>query len=280
MVIHDRSWVPRWTRFIILHALMASMASALSLSQFQPITSARVPRGCILVYNAEIPGCGIRDFSEGSNCSPSCVRGLRMLEYALQLVCEDADVSPASLLGQVLEGNLEAILCPDRSSPPPGTTTATTTTTTTTTTSTPTPTTIITTTTRPATTRPTQISFTTVQPPSTTLTRSTIRTETETDTETEEPTTSTSSTSTSSTTAVVTSDNPLPTTFIQSTSSTTASSSSTSSSKAAEETDRNRGGTDASNPFELTLTSSSSTRHIPRWVITVAISIAVSFLFL
>ncbi|AEO57898.1 hypothetical protein MYCTH_2118373 [Thermothelomyces thermophilus ATCC 42464] len=253
---------------------MASTASALSLSQFQPITSATIPLSCILAYDTEIPGCAISDFVEGATCSSSCLRGLRRLEYALQIVCDDADAPKISLLGQALEGNLAAVLCPGRSpdatmsssssSPtlvPPNTTTLTTTL---------------------AATQRTQLTFTTVQPPSTTLTRSTARTETDTETgtgrraesKTEEPTTSISSTSTSPT-STVTSDTPRPT-FVQFTSSTTASPSSTSTAEAPEETDGVRSG--GFTPFELF--PNSSTQLITSWMTAVAISLAVSFLLL
>ncbi|KAL2188514.1 hypothetical protein L209DRAFT_680466 [Thermothelomyces heterothallicus CBS 203.75] len=255
---------------------MASTASALSLSQFQPITSATIPLSCILAYDTEIPGCAISDFVEGATCSSSCLRGLRRLEYALQIVCDDADAPKISLLGQALEGNLAAVLCPGRSpdatmsssseSPtlvPPNTTTLTTTL---------------------AATQRTQLTFTTVQPPSTTLTRSTARTETDTETgtgtgtraesKTEEPTTSISLTSTSPT-STVTSDTPRPT-FVQFTSSTTASPSSTSTAEAPEETDGVRSG--GFTPFELF--PNSSTQLITCWMTAVAISLAVSFLLL
>ncbi|KAL2181469.1 uncharacterized protein P884DRAFT_189160 [Thermothelomyces heterothallicus CBS 202.75] len=237
---------------------MASTASALSLSQFQPITSATIPLSCILAYDTEIPGCAISDFVEGATCSSSCLRGLRRLEYALQIVCDDADAPKISLLGQALEGNLAAVLCPGRSpdatmsssseSPtlvPPNTTTLTTTL---------------------AATQRTQLTFTTVQPPSTTLTRA--------ESKTEEPTTSISLTSTSPT-STVTSDTPWPT-FVQFTSSTTASPSSTSTAEAPEETDGVRSG--GFTPFELF--PNSSTQLITCWMTAVAISLAVSFLLL
>ncbi|KAK0711387.1 hypothetical protein B0H67DRAFT_446972, partial [Lasiosphaeris hirsuta] len=92
--------------------LMASTASALTLSNFQVITSSGVPIACILAYNNQIPSCTTADFTLGNACSAACVKGLEKVADTLDDVCNGAQVSSASLLGQVLLGNLVDLLCP------------------------------------------------------------------------------------------------------------------------------------------------------------------------
>lgn len=91
---------------------MASTASAMSLSNFQIITSSQVPLACILAYNAPILGCSNADFTSGNTCSAGCVRALQRIEDALASVCGDANVPSTSLLGQALSGGLVEKLCP------------------------------------------------------------------------------------------------------------------------------------------------------------------------
>ncbi|KAK3897593.1 hypothetical protein C8A05DRAFT_47857 [Staphylotrichum tortipilum] len=94
---------------------MASTASALSLSNFQPITSTSVPLGCILAYNKQIPSCTMNDFTRGNVCSAACVRALTTIQYTLISACNDADVDAGTVLGQVLLANLVDLLCPGTS---------------------------------------------------------------------------------------------------------------------------------------------------------------------
>ncbi|KAH8909800.1 hypothetical protein BR93DRAFT_420219 [Coniochaeta sp. PMI_546] len=91
---------------------MASTASAMSLSNFQLITSSQVPLGCILAYNAPIIGCSNTDFTQGNTCSAGCAKALQRIEDALISVCGDASVPSNSVLGQALSGGLVELLCP------------------------------------------------------------------------------------------------------------------------------------------------------------------------
>ncbi|KAK3997705.1 hypothetical protein QBC44DRAFT_71356 [Cladorrhinum sp. PSN332] len=103
----------RWTIPLPLILLLwTTTASALSLSNFQLITSSAVPISCILAYNSQISGCVTNDFIKGNVCSSECVRGLQRVQSTLQSVCTDASVSGTSVLGQVLLGNLVGLLCP------------------------------------------------------------------------------------------------------------------------------------------------------------------------
>ncbi|KAI1144536.1 hypothetical protein F5Y05DRAFT_29888 [Hypoxylon sp. FL0543] len=108
----------RWRRsrrrllsFVPLLA-MASTASALNLSQFQIITSSQIPKRCIRAYQTDIEGCTTNDFMGGRQCSASCVKGLQQEQALIEAVCGDLNVSPRSLLGIVLSGDLVDILCP------------------------------------------------------------------------------------------------------------------------------------------------------------------------
>ncbi|KAK3333308.1 hypothetical protein B0T19DRAFT_399003 [Cercophora scortea] len=83
---HVTSWSPRWAALFYL----ASTASALSLKNFQLITSPDVSIGCILAYNAQIPICSPTDFTRGNSCSTGCVNSLTALQTTLQSVCESA----------------------------------------------------------------------------------------------------------------------------------------------------------------------------------------------
>jgi len=95
---------------------MASTASALSLSNFQLITSSQVSLGCILAYNAPILGCSsASDFTQGAQgnvCSAGCKRALQSVEDALTTVCGNANVPSTSVLGRALSHGLVELLCP------------------------------------------------------------------------------------------------------------------------------------------------------------------------
>lgn len=92
--------------------VMASGASAVSLSDFQLITSNSVNFGCILAYNAPIIGCSSKDFTQGHTCSNGCIGGLQVLEMTLETVCDGVDAPDNSILGQALQGNLVDTVCP------------------------------------------------------------------------------------------------------------------------------------------------------------------------
>ncbi|KAI0104905.1 hypothetical protein F4776DRAFT_668754 [Hypoxylon sp. NC0597] len=91
---------------------IASTTSALNLSQFQVITSNQIPKLCILAYQNEIEGCTRNDFTNGRQCSASCVKGLQQEQALIEAACGDLNVSPRSLLGIVLSGGLVDTLCP------------------------------------------------------------------------------------------------------------------------------------------------------------------------
>ncbi|KAI1772430.1 hypothetical protein F4818DRAFT_172072 [Hypoxylon cercidicola] len=101
----------RLLHFVPLLA-MASTSSALSLSNFQVITSNQIPKRCIRAYQSDIEGCTRNDFTKGRQCSVSCVQGLEETADTVNEACGDLNVSQGSLLGIVLSGGLVDTLCP------------------------------------------------------------------------------------------------------------------------------------------------------------------------
>ncbi|KAK1751621.1 hypothetical protein QBC47DRAFT_72149 [Echria macrotheca] len=118
---HDRSRPPslRWAAAGLLLAALASTASALTLSNFQVITSSTIPIPCILVYNTVIPSCTTDDFTMGNSCSAACAAGLARVQDKIQDVCDGVSISAATVLGQTLMGNLVSLLCPTADNAPP-----------------------------------------------------------------------------------------------------------------------------------------------------------------
>jgi hypothetical protein len=91
---------------------LASTTSALSLANFQVITSSAIPTSCIVAYNSPIEGCATRDFTNGNQCSATCVNGLAETQSNVLSICDGLNVNPQSLLGLTLLGQLLDTLCP------------------------------------------------------------------------------------------------------------------------------------------------------------------------
>ncbi|KAK5664335.1 hypothetical protein OQA88_556 [Cercophora sp. LCS_1] len=106
---HDRLQSPRWAAGLLL---MASTASALTLSNFQLITSSGTPIACILAYNSVIPGCSLSDFQRDSTCSAACAAGLASTQETVRAVCDGVNAPGTTVLAQALAGNLVGLLCP------------------------------------------------------------------------------------------------------------------------------------------------------------------------
>jgi len=105
---------------------LAPVASAISLSNFQLITSSAIPLSCILAYNEPLAGCSVGDFTSGrqlAGCSSSCRTGIRSTQLTLRAACVDVLAPPGSVLGEALlgDGNLVPFLCGSSTITPPGT---------------------------------------------------------------------------------------------------------------------------------------------------------------
>ncbi|KAH8653597.1 hypothetical protein BX600DRAFT_515860 [Xylariales sp. PMI_506] len=90
----------------------ATTASALSLANFQVITSNTIPTVCILAYDSQISGCTTDDFTNGNQCSASCVAGLENEADLIMDNCRNVNVNSQSLLGLTINGLLLDALCP------------------------------------------------------------------------------------------------------------------------------------------------------------------------
>ncbi|PMD39077.1 hypothetical protein L207DRAFT_584468 [Hyaloscypha variabilis F] len=90
--------------------LAVPAANALSLANFQTITSDLIPLSCQLTYDSQIPSCTVSDFNNG--CSEICVAGLDAVAKAVSDSCDDVRVSSSTLLGIVKNGGIVAALCP------------------------------------------------------------------------------------------------------------------------------------------------------------------------
>jgi len=90
--------------------LAVPAANALSLANFQSITSILIPISCQLTYDNQIPSCTVSDFNNG--CSEVCVEGLKAIARSVSKSCDDVEVSSSTLLGIVMNGGIVAALCP------------------------------------------------------------------------------------------------------------------------------------------------------------------------
>ncbi|CAK7216644.1 hypothetical protein SBRCBS47491_002897 [Sporothrix bragantina] len=124
---------PALTTVLLLAAIAPHAATALSLSNFQLITSSSVPINCLLAYNTQLAGCTISDFTQltsaarqrlrrgvddTNTCSLACQAGISLAQQTIQTVCGASGISaragtgPAtSVLGVALTGNLVGLLC-------------------------------------------------------------------------------------------------------------------------------------------------------------------------
>ncbi|EGS20850.1 uncharacterized protein CTHT_0026880 [Thermochaetoides thermophila DSM 1495] len=102
-----------WTLF-----MMATTSLAVSLKSAQEIDLTGLPFACRLAYIANIEGCTTSDFANENTCSQTCVRALLRVQATIQSVCNTVDVPEATVLGQVLKGNILGVLCTPRGALP------------------------------------------------------------------------------------------------------------------------------------------------------------------
>jgi hypothetical protein len=86
------------------------LTSALSLANFQQITSIFIPITCQLTYDSQIPTCKVSDFENG--CSSACRSALTSVASDVSDSCSDVSVSSNTLLGIVMNGGIIQALCP------------------------------------------------------------------------------------------------------------------------------------------------------------------------
>jgi len=94
---------------LLLPTALVNPVAAVSLQNIQPI--AGFSPSCITAWIAPIPGCTVRDFTEGNSCSQSCLTGLTLIDQLVLEGCAGAEVSGGTLLADFLEGIGISILC-------------------------------------------------------------------------------------------------------------------------------------------------------------------------
>lgn len=102
---------PRRPLITAVSLALVSSASALSLANFQLITSNAIPSPCIVAYNTQIIGCSTSDFTNGNQCSSLCINGLLEEASIVQAICGGLTVNGQSLLGLTLSGSILETLC-------------------------------------------------------------------------------------------------------------------------------------------------------------------------
>ena len=95
---------------IITIPYILPLAEALSLANFQEITSILIPISCQLQYDSQIPTCTVSDFENG--CSISCQSALNSMAARVSNACSDVSVNSNTLLGIVMNGGVVEALCP------------------------------------------------------------------------------------------------------------------------------------------------------------------------
>ncbi|RFU28843.1 hypothetical protein B7463_g7483, partial [Scytalidium lignicola] len=98
----------RYSLFFSLPFLFP-LADALSLANFQEITSNKIPLACQLAYDAQIPTCQVSDFKEG--CSRGCEEALASIANFVSIACAGTSVKSKTLLGIVQDGGIIEALC-------------------------------------------------------------------------------------------------------------------------------------------------------------------------
>ena len=83
---------------------------ALSLGNFQDITSVLIPVNCLLTYDQQIPSCVVADFGE-KGCSTGCQASLTSLASNVVKACSTVTVSSNTLLGIIKGGGILPALC-------------------------------------------------------------------------------------------------------------------------------------------------------------------------
>ncbi|KAI0127477.1 hypothetical protein BJ170DRAFT_683318 [Xylariales sp. AK1849] len=78
---------PRRPPKLVQLLALASTTSALSLANFQLITSSSIPSPCIVAYNTQIEGCTTTDFTKGNLCSTSCMNGVTQEATIVNAIC-------------------------------------------------------------------------------------------------------------------------------------------------------------------------------------------------
>lgn len=98
----------RWKHLTLLLTLPTALA--FSLSDFQSLVDATLPRLCLSAYNTQMYDCQRRDFAEA--CSNDCITSLLSIQAEVQVACATVRINADSLLGIVKSSGIVEALCP------------------------------------------------------------------------------------------------------------------------------------------------------------------------
>ncbi|EPE27744.1 hypothetical protein GLAREA_04535 [Glarea lozoyensis ATCC 20868] len=97
-------------RNLVMLGFALPSTNALSLANFQQISTGLVPTLCQSTYDGQIPVCTVADFQDG--CSIKCQTALSVLAVQVTTSCITVGASANTLLGIVMRGGIIAALCP------------------------------------------------------------------------------------------------------------------------------------------------------------------------
>ncbi|CAG8956411.1 hypothetical protein HYFRA_00003794 [Hymenoscyphus fraxineus] len=95
---------------LLMGMVVLPSANALSLANFQQITSSVIPVTCMVAYNAQIPVCTTNDFNVA--CTAACQTALLLTGTTVRAGCLQVSAGSTTLLGIVMNGGIIQALCP------------------------------------------------------------------------------------------------------------------------------------------------------------------------
>ncbi|KAL2682715.1 hypothetical protein Neosp_007168 [[Neocosmospora] mangrovei] len=107
----------RWLQLSFIFMAGSAAAKALSLSDFESISSPNAPVNCVQAYDTPLTQCAPGDFTGGKACSAACKDSVKQTEVVIQQACSSATSDEESLLYRGQRGELVAVLCRDMDEP-------------------------------------------------------------------------------------------------------------------------------------------------------------------
>ncbi|CAG8973908.1 hypothetical protein HYALB_00003686 [Hymenoscyphus albidus] len=95
---------------LLMGMVVLPSANALSLANFQQITSSVIPVTCMVAYNGQIPVCTTNDFNVA--CTAACQTSLLLTGTTVRTACSQGSAGSTTLLGIVMNGGIIQALCP------------------------------------------------------------------------------------------------------------------------------------------------------------------------
>lgn len=107
----------RWLQLSFIFVAGSAAAKALTLSDFESISSPNAPVNCVQAYDTPLAQCTPGDFTGGKACSAACKDSVKQTEVVIQQGCDGVTSNEESLLYRGQRGELVAVLCRDTDEP-------------------------------------------------------------------------------------------------------------------------------------------------------------------